>query len=68
MSGIVNKLIVTDTDGTRRYLINEVNSLCDRVLWCQSSRRGGDLDADLDALEEQRCVVERILANLEGVL
>jgi len=58
---------VIDGDGTRRYLVTEVNRLCDRVLWCQASRNGGDLDADLDALEEQRAVVERILANLEGV-
>jgi len=58
---------VADDDGSKRYLINEVNRLCDRVLWCQASRWSGDLDADLDALEEQRCVVERILANLEGV-
>lgn len=58
-------LCVTDTDGSKRYLVNEVNRLCDRVLWCQASRSNGDLDADLDALEQQRCVVERILAQLE---
>lgn len=46
----------TDLDGTRRWLANEVRRLCDRVVWCQSSRRSGDLDADLDALEEQRIV------------
>lgn len=50
-----------DSSGKRRWLANEIQRLCDRVTWCQASRTSGDLDADLDALEEQRAVVESLL-------
>jgi len=44
-------------------VVAEVLRLCDRVVWCQASRASGDLDADLDALEEQRVLVERLLSD-----
>ena len=57
-----------DSSGKRRRLANEVQRLCDRVTWC-ASRTSGDLDADLDALDEQRAVVERLLqvTDLQGL-
>lgn len=58
---LASRLHVVDSTGKKRWLVNEIQRLCDRVLWCQASRAGGDLDADLDALEEQRAVVESLL-------
>lgn len=51
----------TTREAAARWLVNETQRLCDRVVWCQASRASGDLDADLDALEEQRAVVESLL-------
>lgn len=52
--------------GQKRFLVNEIRRLCDRVVWCQASRKSGDLDADLDSLEEQREVVEMVVGQLEA--
>lgn len=58
---LASRLHVVDSTGKKRWLVNEIQRLCDRVVWCQASRASGDLDADLDALEEQRAIVESLL-------
>jgi hypothetical protein len=39
----------------------ETKRLCDIVVRVETSRRGGDLKADLDALEEQAGIVRGLL-------
>lgn len=45
---------------------HEVSKLCDRAGWCLASRHAGDIQADLDSLEEQLAVVQRLTNSPTG--